>query len=180
MPLGSQHVDRIAGRLWPDEDHAAFVLLDGAGIPNLLDKLYDEDGPQFECLYMGDLAPDMAHVVPYLARLERGSHFTDWVFSGWGLHWGILAVLPANLDIAAVRRHFRKLNIVYGPNGSPLLFRYYDPRVLPTFAGIADDEQLKQLFGPTQTFITEGNDDRSVRILSLANGKLVQETLALK
>jgi hypothetical protein len=179
MTIGPQQIERLNARLWPDEEHAAFALLDGAGIPNLLDKLHDEGGPEFECLYMGELAPDMAEVAPYLVRLVPGSAFLDWVFSGWGQHWGVFAVLPASLDLSAVRRHFRKLNIAYGPNGNPLLFRYYDPRVLGVFASTCDNFQLQNLFGPVAHFVTEGENPDQARILALANGALVEERLSL-
>lgn len=179
MIIGPQQIERLTARLWPDEEHAAFALLDGAGIPNLLDRLYDDGGPEFECLYMGELAPDMAEVAPYLVRLVPGSAFLEWVFSGWGQHWGIFAVLPADLDLPAVRRHFRKLNIAYGPDGNPLLFRYYDPRVLGTFLFTCDAQQLISMFGPVSHFLLEGASPEDGLTLSLANGEVVKESWSL-
>ncbi|MDD5296178.1 MAG: DUF4123 domain-containing protein [Rhodocyclaceae bacterium] len=180
MPIGPQQIERLTTRLWLDEENAAFALLDGAGIPKLLDKLYGEGGPEFECLYTGELAPDIAEVAPYIVRLEPGSLFLDWLFSRWGQNWGVFAVVPAKLELAAVRRHFRKLNIVYGPNGSPLLFRYYDPRVLGIFASSCNGKQLRDLFGPVRHFILESENPNEAHILSVANGELVQEILTLK
>ncbi len=180
MPISPQQVERLKAHLWPDEEHAAFALLDGAGIPNLLDKLYDEGGPEFACLYMGELAPDMAEVAPYIARLVPGSPFLDWALSGWGQHWGIFAVLPATVDLPTIRRHFRKLNIVYGPDGNPLLFRYYDPRVLAVFLPSCDEAPLAAMFGPVSHFVLEGANLEEGLILSQANGELVEEHIFLK
>ncbi len=180
MPLSPQQIERLKTRLWPDEGHVAYALLDGAGIPTLLDQLYGDDGPDFECLYMGELTPDMAEVAPYLARLEYGSVFADWALSGWGQHWGIFAVVPATLDLPALRRHFRKLSTVYGPDAQPLMFRYYDPRVLSVTLPTCGPEQLKEIFGPVAHFVLEGNAPENALVFSQAHGKLVAEHLFLR
>ena len=113
--------------LWPNEECSAYALLDGASCSVLLDKLYDDAAPEFACLFAGDLEPDMAEVAPYIARLEPDSDFASWVMSGWGEHWGIYAVVPAELDLATVRRHLRKLNMVYGPDNQPLFLSLVRP-----------------------------------------------------
>lgn len=166
--------------LWPDEESIAYVVLDGANTPDLLDKLYDEAGPEFECLYAGDLEPDIAEVAPYLARLEPESEFSKWVLSGWGESWGIHVVVPSEMELPEVRRHLRKLNMVYGPGGKPLLFRWYDPRVLRIMLPTCNRDQLEEIFGPVKKFVLEGETkDRGVAF-SFANGKLVQEQINLK
>lgn len=180
MPLSPQQIERLHPQLWPGEGHVAYALLDGAGIPNLLDHLYGDDGPAFECLYMGELAPDIAEVAPYLARLDPGSAFADWVLSGWGDHWGICAVVPASLDLPALRRHFRKLNIVYGPDAQPLMFRYYDPRVFGDFLPSCGPKQLGEVFGPVSHFVLEDTSPEAALVLTLGNGQLVAEHLPLQ
>lgn len=171
---------RIEDLIWPDEDSIAFVAVDGANVPNLLDKLYEETGPEFECLYSGEMEPDIAEVAPYLAKLEPENEFSKWVFSGWGDSWGIYAVVPAEMELAEVRRHFRKLNMVYGPDMKPLLFRWYDPRVLRTMLPTCNSEQLKEMFGPVKRFVLEGITREQGVVFSLANGELVHERINLK
>src|SRR5258708_30653063 len=91
----------IHKHLFTDEDANVFAALDGASIPDLLDKLYGLL-PEFECLYRGELEPDVAEVAPYLVRLEPNAEFTKWVFThGWGQHWGIFASSLA--DFRALR-----------------------------------------------------------------------------
>ena len=161
-------------QLWENPDRHAFAVLDGASIPTLLDKLYGEDGPNFECLYRGDLEPDMAECAPYIAEVERDTDFADWLIgTGWGNHWGIFAVSEA--EMKDVRLHFRKLNMVYGPDGRPLLFRYYDPRVLRIFAPTCSGGDLKKLFGPVERFVMEAPEPRQGISLALAGGDLVQQ-----
>jgi hypothetical protein len=91
MGLNAQQMEKIAGRVWPAQGMATFALLDGAGIPTLLDKLYASAGLEFECLYSGELAPGVAQAAPYIARLEAGTEFAAWVLAGWGERRGIFA-----------------------------------------------------------------------------------------
>ncbi len=171
---------KIQDLIWSDEESSAFVVLDGANTPELLDKLYDEAGPEFECLYAGHLEPDIAEVAPYLARLEPENEFSSWVISGWGESRGICAIVPSELELPEVRRHFRKLNMVYGPDARPLLFRYYDPRVLRIVLPTCNRSQLKEMFGPVKKFVVEGDNPEQSYIYSLANGELVHERINLK
>jgi hypothetical protein len=43
-------------------------------------------------------------------------------------------------------------------DGKLLYFRFYDPRVLRRFLPTCDAEQLRQLFGPIDAFVMEGDD----------------------
>ncbi len=77
---------KITDALFIDSSNEVYAVLDGASIPILRDKLY-EDEPEHVCLYAGDLEPDMEEVAPYLVRLDRGSRFWNWVIEeDWGNH----------------------------------------------------------------------------------------------
>lgn len=145
-------------QLFADPTLQAYAILDGASNPALLDHLYADERPEFVCLYRGDLEPDIAECAPYLVKLEANSAFTNWLTaSGWGSHWGVFAV--AGCDMKTLRYHLRKLNMVYEPEThKPLLFRYYDPRVLNVFLPTCDDNQIAEFFGPVQTWYAEGAD----------------------
>ncbi len=149
-----EHFRRVAGT----EQVKFYAILDGAAIPNLLDKLYTEGAPRFECLYRGELEPDMAEVAPYLVELDLDSEFFQWLLSGAGQAWGIFCYCDASLDLAAVRRHFRKLNVVSGPDGKMLMFRYYDPRVLAMFLATCDVVQLSEVFATRMSLFAERDD----------------------
>src|SRR5437763_147211 len=124
----SDRVDAIREKIYHEDGGSIFTILDGASVPGLLQKLADDE-PENVCLYRGELKPDMAEVAPYLVKLDSDGPFTDWVLDrGWGNHWGILAETGA--DLTSLRQHFRRFLTVHDPNGKPLLFRYYDPRVL--------------------------------------------------
>jgi hypothetical protein len=103
----------LSQELFADEGLCVYAVLDGASVPELLPRL-EELEPEYECLYRGELAPDMAEVAPYLVRLDANSEFAAWVLEqGWGKHWGVFAT--SEEDLRAVHRHLRKFLTVYDP-----------------------------------------------------------------
>ena len=176
MALNAQQMTKLASRLWSDPECSTFALLDGAGIPGLLPRLYSESDLEFACLYDGEMATGVAEMAPYIARIEPGSVFAKWLLSGWGERRGIFAEVPATLEMPLLRRHFRKLNMVYGHDSSSLLFRYYDPQVMSDCLPICDSAQLKTIFGPVSRFVLESNvDDEDGGVtMSAVDGQLVQ------
>ena len=90
-------------------------------------------------------------------RLDRKSAFTDWVIGkGWDNHWGLFVVSRA--DLRAMRRHLRKFLTVHDSAGKPMLFRYYDPRVLRVFLPTCAPGELGPLFGPALCFVMESEE----------------------
>jgi len=155
----------------------AFAVLDGASVPGLLPRLR-RDRPEHACLYRGALEPGLAEVAPYLVRLKPGTAFTQWVMNkGWANHWGIFALSRQNL--ATVRRHFRGFLMIKAPDGRQLYFRYYDPRVLPAFLAVADDHQVKRLFGPVDCYLCEGNGPDEMVLHRLAGNEFATERFNL-
>ena len=55
-------------------------------------------------------------------------------------------------------------------DGTPLYFRYYDPRVLRSFLPTCSPAQLKQMFGPVDAFLAESEAADAVTIYRL-NGE---------
>jgi hypothetical protein len=165
-------LENIAPHLFTEDAENVFALLDGASVPGLLQKLLQLK-PEHECLYRGEVKPDIAEVAPYLVRLEPEAEFTEWVLEqGWGKHWGVFALSPAAL--ATLRRHFRPLLIVHDADGKPLYFRYYDPRVLRTYLPTCNAQELAAMFGPVTCFIAEEEDPGTLLRFQAPAGALVQ------
>jgi len=170
-------LEALGGHLFGEAGLNPFAVLDGASAPDLLDRL-DTLRPEYACLYRGALKPDMAEVAPYLVRLEQGAEFIRWVLEeGWGKHWGILALAPANL--IEMRRHFRKLTIVDDPEGDPLLFRFYDPRVLRVYLPTCGPRELAAMFGPMTSYLLEDEDPATLLRFQVSAGRLVQHKTPL-
>jgi hypothetical protein len=96
----------------------------------------------------------MQEVAPYLVRLRDGEPFTEWVLrSALGHHWGV--VLRATAELAVLERRYRKLLRVRGPDGEPLFFRFYDPRVLRTFLPTCEHDELETWFDGVRYYYAE-------------------------
>ena len=162
----------LGARLFGVSGMNVYAVLDGASIPSLLETLHREE-PEHECLYRGELPPDLAETAPYLVRLERGAGFSDWVLEqGWGNHWGIFALSGA--DLRTVRKHFRTFLIVHEEDGKPLYFRYYDPRVLRSYLPTCNSQELGTVFGPVACYVAEGAEPGVLLKYQLAKGALVE------
>ena len=163
----------LENELFGQGEANVFAILDGASVPNLPRLLHEFD-PEHECLYRGDLEPDMREVAPYLVRLERGSGFTGRVLDrGWGKHWGVFAL--SNAGLADLRRQLRKFLIVHDGDGKPMYFRYYDPRVLRVYLPTCNVEELKTVFGPISCYLMEDEDPGSLLRFRFLGDRLVTD-----
>jgi len=149
-----------------------YAVLDGASVEQLPQLLWEHE-PENICLYRGELEPDIAAVAPYLVKLEYDHPFTKLVCEeGWGNHWGIFAVTPAEVDIRTLRQHFRKFLMVYNPDGKLIYFRYYDPRVLRAYLPTCNAEDINIVFGPIGSYVLE-DEDSSILQRFTSDGKKV-------
>ena len=149
-----------------------YAVLDGASVSDLRMKLYEMRPPNY-CLFRGELEPDLAEVAPYVIQLIPNAPFTDWVLNEcFGKHCGIFA--HCRHSIKEMRRHFRSLVKVYNENGEPLIFRFYDPRVLRKFLPTCTGDELMTFFGKVETFFAEDEKDRPFSAFKLENDKLKQ------
>ncbi|MBS1792236.1 MAG: DUF4123 domain-containing protein [Acidobacteria bacterium] len=152
-----------------DETARTFALLDGAAFESLPQSLY-ETGARAVCLYRGELAADVAEVAPYLVELHPADAFTRRLLGEKpGAHRGIFA--RSRYSLTDARRHFRKFLTVYDESGNPLLFRFYDPRVLTRFLPTCDREGLDSLFSGIRSFVAESGETDFLQY-EMENGKL--------
>ncbi len=158
-------VETIGRYLFEEDDADVFCVLDGATVTGLLGHLYNCD-LEYECLYRGELQPDLAEVAPYLVRLQENSDVTRWVIEkGWGRHWGVFA--RSREGLRSLRGHFRRFLTVHDGNGKPLYFRYYDPRVLRVYLPTCNAQELTDFFGPVDRYLLEDAEGKA--ILGFAN-----------
>ncbi len=167
----------VQARLWQEAgDMPAYVILDGAQNPTLLDALHADNSPPWRCLFTGQLEPDMAIVAPYLVELEQSSAFTRRLLAeGWGRNWGVY--LTSQLALPALWRNVRQQVHVYGPNLESLFFRFYDPRVMRNYLPTCSQQQLAEFFGPVDFYIAEDEEPGRAHAWSLADGNLVTQNL---
>jgi hypothetical protein len=179
QPIGKNLMDEkvttqsLVKYLFSQPETSVYVVLDGASVPELPQVLW-EHKPENICLYRGELEPDMAAVAPYLVKLEYDHPFTELVCEqGWGNHWGIFVLPPAEVDIRMLRNHFRRFLMVYGPDGKLMYFRYYDPRVLRVYLPTCNAEETKIVFGPISCYVLE-DEEASLLLRLSSDGEKVQ------
>ena len=167
----------VQNRLWQEAgDMPAYVILDGAQNPSLLDALYADHAPRWRCLFTGQLEPDMATVAPYLVELEHSSAFTRRLLAeGWGQNWGVF--LTSQLALPALWRHVRQQVLVYGPDMESLYFRFYDPRVMRNYLPTCPQQQLGEFFGPVDFYFAEAEEPARAHAWAIADGRLVAQSV---
>ena len=161
------------GEIWMGLEQAGgtppYMLVDCAGLEAGAAALPRETFSEFDCLFTGDLAIELADVAPYLGRIKaydaEAAAITEDLLKR---HVGMLVVPRAGQDVqvpsfAQVHRHFRKFNVVYDPEGKPLFFRYYDPRVIVEVLSVLEPGQLDAFFGPIDSLVLVDAGARTVR-----------------
>jgi hypothetical protein len=148
--------------LFGETEGHVYAVLDGASVPNIVQSLVDFDAESI-CLYRGELDPELARTAPYLVLLPPDSELTNWVLNGIGHHWGIFAISKASMK--DMRKHFRTFLMVYDPDGEPLYFRYYDPRVLRVYLPSCDAGEKEIVMGMVDRYYVE--DEEGMKLLLL-------------
>ena len=167
----------LAQHLFAVPETGVYAILDGASVPELPQTLARFE-VESECLFRGDLEPDLMLVAPYLAVVQPGHPFTEWLLrEGWGKHWGIFAVSKA--DLRDLRMHLRTFLKVYGPDLKPLYFRYYDPRVLRTYLPTCNEQELRTVFGPGLRYLVEDEDATALLKFWIEGTRLESERVRL-
>jgi len=174
--MASQDPDKIIDQIWQASENdlslRIFALLDGARDTRIYSKLA-ETKVEAASLFRGEQAEELATVAPYLVPLYREDPLTEWLITyGWGNSWGIF--MEVSITLRELRRHLQSFVMVYDPDGKPLYFRYYDPRVFRVYLPTCNESELKTVFGPVNAFYVEDTTPGFLMHYSLAGGKLVE------
>lgn len=121
-------------------------------------------------LFEGRMGERIDPVAPHLFDFPVRSAFRRWWFAQWGNSIGIL--VEANVDMDALRGHFRRLTIVRDDKRKKYFFRFYDPRVLRVFLPACTPEELDQFFGPILAFHCESDGGKELLTFTRAGREL--------
>lgn len=158
--MSTPNVQSLIDLLWPEGDgigtNPVFALLDGAR-DRRIEPMLRLSQRQYASLYSGRMRPALAAAAPYVVYLARESRFTrELLESAWGNHWGVMLAAPPDCTHEQIRRHFRRFLQVKDEDGRTLIFRLYDPRVLPLYVRSCTSTEAEDFFGPVVRFVTEG------------------------
>lgn len=121
-----------------------YGLVDCARDPGIFPLLRRE--PVQRSLFSGTLDPELASVSPHIVQLDPGSPFREALETrGWGDNWGI--VCASDSPLRAVRHQLRKNLQAMLPDGTAVLFRFYDPRVFRPYIESCPAADLPAWFG---------------------------------
>ena len=124
-------------------------------------------------LYNGPAARELAGVAPYLVNMGSDRRVFDWIWDeGWGRAWGVF--FWSVHSFGGIRDHFRTLTKARLPDGRAVLFRFYDPRVLATLLPSCDKAQLREMFGPVNSFSMEAAGGAAMATFSCPGGELAR------
>jgi hypothetical protein len=130
------------------ERENVFCVLDpmrDARIPAFLDA----SGEQFNAL------DDGARVTAYVVQLPPHARLLDvLVKDGWSRGWGFYCTSAGG--IAEVCAHLRNFITLYTPAGTPLTFRFWDPRILRALVPGFLPQEAVDFFGPLTRIVVEG------------------------
>jgi hypothetical protein len=174
--MANQFIDWMEQTLWPRGDRRdIWMILDGARDRRVYSCLLSSY-LEYSCLYAGDLPPALEVAAPHLVQLEYQDRYSRRILEyAWGNSWGVL--LKCDASLAQLRRHLRHFLIARGPRNQPLVFRYYDPRVLRVYLPVCFAEELRTLFGAIECFWTDGAAPGELLEFTLDGDRLVRRTL---
>lgn len=142
--------------------HDLFAVVDGAAWPGLLPAI-DEHGVEHACLFSGALGPSLQGAAPYAVALDPASKFpAELLPELLARNAGIMVRYTIGIGLAPVRRHLREFLRVLDPDGNPVFFRYYDPRVMRVFLPTCMPEELDVMFGPADAYLIPGEAPSTV------------------
>jgi hypothetical protein len=137
-----------------------FAVLDACDEPVVVEQVRSMDDRAVS-LYRSPAAEDLYAIAPYLVQVDAAT--LDWITATlWARPWGMFAL--ADIELEALRTHFRKFLLVDAPGGDQWYFRFYDPRVLEQFLTAADASQLVDFFGPVTAYAWTDTGDYGVTL----------------
>jgi hypothetical protein len=123
-------LDSLRRQLEPIKPLRLYALVDAAGNQSALDFMYGQETLNFDCLFPGEVEPEVFEVAPFLVDLENQADVLDWLMEGWGNSWVSFLHSTASLDELQI--HLRQFTEVRTPEGDVVWFRFYDPSVMRT------------------------------------------------
>ena len=121
-----------------------FAVVDLASAEALAATIGALQPPQAETLLSREMPAKLLQVGPWLVDLNRCPQVAAALAElGKTVPWGYY--VHSDVDLLSLRRGLRRFNLVTMPGFErPVLFRYWDPRVLRDFIAVATPAQRRQ------------------------------------
>jgi pSer/pThr/pTyr-binding forkhead associated (FHA) protein len=170
---------------WPGFSRAQSVLLtslyrNGESVFCVLDPWRDARIPAFLDASGERFVPldDGMRVTSYVVELPPHARLLDvLVKDGWSRGWGFYCNSTGGLDEVCV--HLKNFITLYTPHGTPLTFRFWDPRVLRALVPSFLPQEAVDFFGPLTRIVVEGEKTEMAMEYSLGPRGAKQQSLVL-
>lgn len=130
------------------------AVVDAARSPKAL-AVAREIGREAESLFAGRRGERLDDAAPWLVRLPEGPAREDLASAVAGRSSAVF--LRSGAPFATIQGHLRRCLTAETEDGRALFFRFYDPRVLPSYLESSTDAERARLFGPVDTFLVEAD-----------------------
>jgi hypothetical protein len=179
LAASADWVRALEQRLWPKGfTRDAWMIVDAARDRRIYGMLLSCFYSQHNCLFSGDLSPELEVVAPYLVQLEYDDQKTrQFICEAWGNSWGVFVKCDTRVD--TLRRHLRRFLTVRDEAGNRLLFRYYDPRILRVYLPTCTAAELQEVYGPIDHFLMEDETPSTLLDFVVDKKRLVATRLSL-
>jgi hypothetical protein len=173
-PADDTMLARLLGSIRREAQWKLYAIVDGAQAFELAfaARLM---GHELYTLFSGDLAESAAHVGPCLVVIgEPSALLQQWV-EKMGSNAGVLFESTAELDRLCA--HLRTIFVAADEEGQEYFFRFYDPRVLRAFLPTCRQDELREFFGPIDSWIAETRDGSAFTVSSLTESGLSERSI---
>lgn len=134
------------------EPGTVYAVLDACDEPRVPPQVNAWGPERAVSLYRGSAEYEYWAIAPYLVSVDDAA--LEWIIETlWDEPWGIFVITTD--DLATVRKQLRRFLTVKDPEGNEVFFRFYDPRVLPTFLTTCTPHEAGQFFGPIERFCSK-------------------------
>ena len=145
------------------DELTTYLLLDGAQIDDLMPQLFRmQDSLSMHLLYRQTAYAEWAESGPLLIRMEPDSPLAEHFETHWRITAGVR--LESSADEEVLAEHLRSLVHARLASGQTILFRYYDPRILPLWLDGVSPEERDRYMGPVQRFYLPSSAGQTLAI----------------
>ncbi len=176
MTLKPQDADTLVKNLRPQSTaQRLYSIVDAAANNEILDYLYSIETLSFDCLFPGDVEPDVFEAAPFLVDLSDHPEVLRKLLDSWGQAGCIY--LHSKHDLDTLQRLLRPLTLAVLPSGEPHFFRFYDPRVMRTAVLDLFPQQAAPFFEGVDAYLVEGSSaNKMLTIHFEPHGFIVSDT----
>jgi hypothetical protein len=136
------------------QNYTTYVIVDGA-----LDKEIDVNleiyQPQYRTLYPEAYSKEAGYAQPFLVNLESSAEFREWFLEkGYGNSRGVFVL--STVDIDTLTNNIKDFTVGHMKEGNKeTFFRFYDPKIFPTFLRILSENQVEKVFAEQTYWLCE-------------------------